>query len=108
VALAERIDDPETLFSSLLNLGSAEHDLQEFAAALAHHERALLIARDLDNRVLEAYALQSIGEDQNLLGDTVQARENLVQALDIFRTTGMSAQAATVEEYLKSVMSRES
>jgi tetratricopeptide (TPR) repeat protein len=108
VALAERIDDPETLFSSLLNLGSAEHDLHEFAAALAHHERALLIARDLDNRVLEAYALQSIGEDQHRLGDTVQARENLALALDIYRATGMSAQAATVEEYLKSVMSRES
>jgi tetratricopeptide (TPR) repeat protein len=101
VALAERIDDPETLFSSLLNLGSAEHDLHEFAAALAHHERALLIARDLDNRVLEAYALQSIGEDQHRLGDTVRAQENLAQALDIFRATGMSAQADTVEEYMR-------
>ncbi len=101
VALAERINDPETLFTSLLNLGSAQHHLDQFAAALAHHEQALQIARDLDNRVLEAYALQSIGEDQHRLGDAVQARENLGLALEIFRATGMSAQASVVEEYMR-------
>jgi tetratricopeptide (TPR) repeat protein len=101
VALAERIDDPETLFSSLHNLGSAEHDLHQFAAALAQHERALQIARDLDNRVWEAYALQSIGEDQHRLNDLVQARANLALALEIFRATGMSAQASAVEEYMR-------
>ena len=56
---------------------------------------------DLDNRVLEAYALQSIGEDQHRLGDAVQARENLGLALEIFRATGMSAQASVVEEYMR-------
>jgi tetratricopeptide (TPR) repeat protein len=101
VALAERIDDPETLFFALLNLGSAEHARGRLVEALAHHERALQIARRQDNRVLEAHAQQSIGEDYHRLSDDQQARQHLTTALDIFRESGMKAKAGEVETYMK-------
>ena len=101
VALAERINDQEALFSSLYNLGSAEHALSRFEEALSHHERALQLARDLDNRVLEAHALQSIGEDQHRLNNDDQALQCLRTALEIFRETGLKAKADEVEAYMK-------
>lgn len=101
VKLAERIGDYETLFAALANLGSAEHKLGDYAAALVHHQRALSIARDLDNRVYFAHALQSIAEDQHQLGAHEQAQQGFREALSIFRASGMKTKIAEIETYMK-------
>jgi tetratricopeptide (TPR) repeat protein len=101
-ALAERIDDLETLFFALLNLGSAENDLEQLQDALAHHQRALEIARAQDNRIWMAHALQSLGEDYHRLENDDLAQQCLREALALFRESGLQAKVTEVETYLKS------
>ena len=101
VALAKRIEDSETLFYALLNLGSAENKLGEFATALTHHQQALEIAHGQDNRMWVAHALQSIGEDQHQLGAHAQAQQAFKEALMHFRAGGMKAKIAEVEDYIQ-------
>ncbi|NLE52935.1 MAG: tetratricopeptide repeat protein, partial [Chloroflexi bacterium] len=101
-ALAEQMDDPEAHFFALLNLGSAEHVLGQYADALDHHQRALAIAEAHDNRIYRAHALQSMGEDHHRLDDHIAARECLDRALALFRESGMHAKADEVAAYMRS------
>ncbi len=101
VALAARIDDPETQFAALLNLGSTEHYLDRFQEALAHHQQAHTIARTLDNRIMIAHALQSIGEDYHRLKNHDEARSCLSQSIELFRESGIQAKVDEVEQYMK-------
>lgn len=96
------MDDPEAHFFALLNLGSAEHALGQFAAALEHHGRALAIAEAQDNRIYRAHALQSMGEDHHRLDDHTSARECFDRALALFRESGMHAKAEEVTAYMRS------
>lgn len=102
VTLAEGLGDAEAHFFALLNLGSAEHVLGQYAEALDHHRRALAIAVEQDNRIFRAHALQSMGEDYHRLEDPVQARECFDRALALFRESGMNAKAAEVTAYMQS------
>jgi len=101
-ALAERIDDLETQFFALLNLGSAEHELQRFMDALAHHQKALEIARAQDNRIWMAHALQSLGEDYHRLDNGDLAQQCFSEALSLFREGGLQAKVTEVETYMRS------
>lgn len=100
-ALAEQMSDGEAHFFALLNLGSAEHELGEFAAALAHHQQALEIAQGQDNRIWQAHARQSMGEDYHRLGDRSQAERCFAEALALFREGGMNAKSHEVEAYMQ-------
>jgi len=100
-ALAEAINDPETQLVALFNLGSAEHELGEYAPALANHQQALALARRLDNRVWTAHALQSLGEDHHRLGDRDRARQCFEEALALFRECGLKTKTTEVEAYMK-------
>jgi tetratricopeptide (TPR) repeat protein len=99
---AARIDDDETRFFALLNLGSAEHKLDRLDEALAHHRAALALAQARGNPIWQAHALQSMGEDHHRLGDTTQARQCLNQARTLFHESGMQAKVAEVEAYMQS------
>lgn len=101
-ALAEKMQDAETHFFALINLGSAEHLLGQYGDALAHHRRALEIAQAGANRIWRAHALQSMGEDYHRLDDHSQARSCFASALALFRESGMHAKAAEVEAYMQS------
>jgi tetratricopeptide (TPR) repeat protein len=101
VTLAEQLGDPETQFYALLNFASAEHELQQFADALTHHQEALEIAQRLGHRIWTAHALQSMGEDHFQLGHRAEAERCLLQAQAIFRESGMQAKEQEVEDYLK-------
>jgi len=100
--LAARINDDETRFFALLNLGSAEHKLDRLDEALAQHRAALALAQAQDNPIWQAHALQSMGEDHHRLGDAAQARQCLSQARALFRESGMQAKVAEVETYMQS------
>lgn len=99
---AARIDDDETRFFALLNLGSAEHKLDRLDEALAHHRAALALAQARGNPIWQAHALQSMGEDHHRLGDAIQARQCLNQARTLFHESGMQAKVAEVEAYMQS------
>ncbi len=100
--LAARINDDETRFFALLNLGSAEHKLDRLDEALAQHRAALALAQAQDNPIWQAHALQSMGEDHHRLGDAAQARQCLSRARALFRESGMQAKVAEVETYMQS------
>jgi tetratricopeptide (TPR) repeat protein len=101
-ALAERIDDLETQFFALLNLGSAEHELEQFSDALSHHQKALEIARAQDNHIWMAHALQSLGEDYHRLENGDLAQQCFSEALSLFRESGLQAKVTEVETYMRS------
>ncbi len=101
VALAEYLNDPETTFFALLNLGSVDYHLGDFAGALVHHRRALSLAETGGNRIWMAYALQSMGEDHHRLAEHEPAKTCFQRALALFRESGMQAKIAEVENYMR-------
>jgi tetratricopeptide (TPR) repeat protein len=101
VELAATFNDPETEFYALLNFGSVEHVLKQYASALEHHLKALAIARELNHPILTALAMQSMGEDHVKLGNRDEADLCFQKALAIFRESGMNSKVHEVEDYLK-------
>jgi hypothetical protein len=66
------------------------HALMQFEAALAHADRALLLARLIEAPRFEAEALSFRGEVLYARGERVAAMQELRHALAISRATGMA------------------
>jgi tetratricopeptide (TPR) repeat protein len=101
VALARRINDQDTEFFALVNLGTAENKLGHFEEALTQHQRALDIARHGDNRIWAAYALQALGEDYHGMNAHDEAQARFREALILFRESGLKAKVNEIEAYMR-------
>lgn len=101
VALALRIEDTETHYYALLNLGVAENRLSNFQAALDNHQQALQIADGEKNPIWMAFALQAIGEDYQQMNDYPNAKTYFERALALFQESGLKTNILEIETYLK-------
>jgi serine/threonine protein kinase len=99
--VAERLGNPERLFFALLNLGSIEYDLKQYADALAHHQRAQKLAQDEKNQLWLANALHSMGEDYEAIGQRQQAITCLEEAALLYERFGATAKAEAVKQFLQ-------
>ncbi|MBB4753534.1 tetratricopeptide repeat protein [Actinoplanes lobatus] len=82
--------------TTLNNIGKVYNDLGDRQQALACHQQALPIQREIGDRAGEAAALNNIGKVYNDLGDQQQALTYLQQALLIRREVGDRAGEAAV------------
>jgi tetratricopeptide (TPR) repeat protein len=95
------LGDPVGQGYALLNLGSAELELkQNFDLVLTHHREALGIAKETGHRELQAWALQSLGEDELARGNRREARAHFTKAHRLFSALGMTAAAEGVKTLL--------
>jgi len=98
VELGQRINDLPTLFFALLNLGSAERDLQQYDAAISHHQRALHVAQEQDIRYWIGLALHALGTDYYYVEDHLRAKQLLDEAHDIYEELGMVAKMREAQQ----------
>lgn len=93
--LAESLDDQKGLAQVLNALGEAAiqdhangNHANGLAAAKDYHERALSIARRLDDRQMQATSLAYLGQVAYLEGDRESARSHYEEALERYRRMG--------------------
>jgi DNA-binding SARP family transcriptional activator/Tfp pilus assembly protein PilF len=91
---------------ALHNLGHVYLDLGRHADALDHLRQAFDVHRSTGDLMGQALALTYMGEAQVALGDTAAARESWAAALARFRELGEEAEAAKVQESLRSLAAR--
>jgi tetratricopeptide (TPR) repeat protein len=89
VALSKRLQDSDletitNLFFSLLNLGEAEMKLGKLEAALAARQEALELAKNHENQLWTAYALDGIAEVHHENKNKQVAETYFQQALELF------------------------
>lgn len=68
---------------ALANLGNAQSDLGEARKAIEYHQQALVIDREIGDRLGESYALGNLGSAYLDLGETTKAIEYFEQQLAI-------------------------
>jgi len=69
----------------LNTLARVESRRGDHELAVHHHEQALLIAQEIDNRYLEAESLIGLADTHRALGDRTQAAELAQRALVVYR-----------------------
>ena len=73
---------------ALAGAGTMAWHQTDFASAIAHHEQALVLAREIGDRAAEAFALNNIGAQLSALGDFAAARPRFETSVDIARESG--------------------
>ncbi len=91
----------EIYFYSLINRGSAEHELGLLAAALDTHQEAHGLAIQENNHYWIAASSRSIGEDQSKLGRRVEAQAAFDRALELWRGMQAKAEADDLIQYMR-------
>ncbi|MBE2197173.1 MAG: AAA family ATPase [Anaerolinea sp.] len=79
--LVEKLNDEDGMASECLNLAYAAALQADYAAEGEYARRALVYARQVQNRHLEGLALQNLGEAEREGGDLTAARQHLLAAL---------------------------
>ncbi|WP_433005714.1 tetratricopeptide repeat protein [Kribbella sp. CA-294648] len=85
--LAATIAEPPERARALINLGTACWRLGRYDEALAHNQAALVIHRDMGDRVGEGIALTNLGVSCGRLDRLPEAIEHYRTAIDILATT---------------------
>jgi tetratricopeptide (TPR) repeat protein len=93
LALAERLDDDERRCAALLALTDYYAGTDMLKAA-EPAQRAVAIARDLNNERLEGLALRRLGFAERVSGDFQASKRTLERATDLFLASGDLAEAA--------------
>jgi tetratricopeptide (TPR) repeat protein len=86
--LQDKLSDPYIEQASTGNLGIALYSMGRYREAIARHEEALAIARDIGDRGGEAAWLGNLGTSYATLGETRRAIDFYQQALAITRDIG--------------------
>jgi CHAT domain-containing protein len=82
----EEIKDTSSVLISLNNIGTAYFDLKDYSTAEEYHKKGLHLSRELQVRDQEAGYLLNLGNDQNLLGKSVEALQNYKEGFEIALT----------------------
>ncbi|MDT9001542.1 GGDEF domain-containing protein [Paucibacter sp. APW11] len=90
VALCQRLDKPSVLADALISLAYVYAQLLMGRDALDAALQALHTARQTQDRVQEAWALNRLGVAYSSLDNVAQARESTQQAIEIAQTLGDS------------------
>jgi transcriptional regulator with XRE-family HTH domain/tetratricopeptide (TPR) repeat protein len=101
VALAIRLNWPDSQFAGLLNRGSCEMELKQYDAAVASHQAAHDLAARSGNQDGLAVALRCLGEDFHHQGDEQKAQANFSKALKMFDQLGDSASKRELLEFME-------
>lgn len=88
------------LFFSLLNLGEAARKLDDFKEALAARQQALNIAKEVNNQLWMAYALQEIGEMYHDTQRYQKAYPFFYEALELYEVNHAHADIEHLRTFL--------
>lgn len=83
--IAERIKADEALSKANCNIGIAYHNLRDYMKGLEHYQRALEIAKKINNPSLEAACISNIASVYIDLREYEKALKHYQQALNIHR-----------------------
>lgn len=100
-ALAEELELAQIQFISLLNLGSAYQDTQQYDAALQAHQRAYALAQAEDNHHWMANVLWGMGEDYHDLQQREQAQKYLTESMALWRKIGANAEVEDLTHFMQ-------
>jgi DNA-binding SARP family transcriptional activator len=89
------------LFFSLLNIGEAEKKLGHLELGRKAREEALQLAREQQNVLWEAYALEGIAEIHHELGEKLEAQRHYQQALELFYENNALSDMAILIQTMK-------
>lgn len=90
--IGEQIGDIDLMAAELINLACVAAFQQDFAGEAEYARRAVTFARQVQNRYLEALALQNLGEAARELGDLEAAFQRLDQALGLLSDPSLIAE----------------
>ncbi len=99
IAAANELTDIH--FWSLINRGSAEHELGLLEIALQTHQEAHTAAVRENNHDWMAATLRSMGEDHHKMGSRAEAQAEFDQALGLWRGMHAKAQVDDLIEYMR-------
>jgi predicted ATPase/DNA-binding CsgD family transcriptional regulator len=74
--------------AALTGAGTMAWRQSDFASAIAHHEQALCLARELGDRDAEAFALNNLGAQAAEMGDFDAARARFDECITVARDAG--------------------
>lgn len=89
--VAERLRDTTRIFYALINLAASEKDFGNTNAALELNTRAYEVARESDNHVWMAFALENLGEVRDSLQQRQLAQQYFNEALELYYQSGAAA-----------------
>lgn len=99
--IAERLNRIDIHFFSLVNRGGCELDLGQADEALQSHQAALALGEQHNNRLWQAWALRSIGEDHHVCEQRDEAQAAFDRALDLLRQSGGKEPAEDLADYME-------
>ncbi len=99
--IAAKLDQADIQFWSLINRGSAEHELGQLDMALATHREAFELAGHQHNYDWMAGALRSIGEDYHLIGNRREAQQAFDEALVLWRRVRAKAMVGDLIQHME-------
>jgi DNA-binding SARP family transcriptional activator/tetratricopeptide (TPR) repeat protein len=88
-------------FFTLLNLGETEYKLGNFGVGLSVRQDALGLAKEQKNEVWMGYAHYEIGEMHHKANHTEEAKQHMLQALQLFETNNATKDVEAVLSFLK-------
>jgi CHAT domain-containing protein len=88
LAKREKIQDSMGLVESEYNLGDLKVAVHNYPAALPHMERALKLARAVQFRRGEGFALRGLGEAHLHIGDMVKPASELAESIRVLQEVG--------------------
>lgn len=94
--LVEKLNDEDGMASECLNLAYAAALQADYAAEGSYARRALVYARQVQNRHLEGLALQNLGEAEREGGDLTAAHQHLLAALALLDDPALFEERASI------------
>ena len=101
VRINRRTENPRGLAYSLVNLGSAELELNKPTKALEIHQEALDLSEQVGDLQLKSEVLHALAEDHHHLHHHAQAQEQLAEALKICRQAGDTDHEKRITDFIK-------